>query len=91
MTICDYRMVTYMKEIADKHNIPWQSEILTAGGTDTAGLQRMGKNGAIAGAISIPTRHLHQVIEMANKQDIAYSVELLNRCLENLDKYNWSH
>jgi endoglucanase len=91
MTICDYRMVSYMKEIADKNNIPWQSEILTAGGTDTAGLQRMGKNGAIAGAISIPTRHLHQVIEMANKQDIRHSVELLSKCLENLHKYNWSH
>ncbi len=91
MTICDYRMVEFMRQTADKNKITWQSEILTAGGTDTAGLQRMGKNGAIAGAISIPTRHLHQVIEMANKQDIADSVLLLNACLENLDKYNWDH
>lgn len=91
MTICDYRMVNFMKEIAQNNGIPWQSEILTAGGTDTAGLQRMGKNGAIAGAISIPTRHLHQVIEMAHKQDIQNSVILLNKCLENLDNYNWDH
>lgn len=91
MTICDYRMVDFMKQTADKNNISWQPEILTAGGTDTAGLQRMGKNGAIAGAISIPTRHLHQVIEMAHKQDIADSVLLLNACLENLDKHNWDH
>jgi tetrahedral aminopeptidase len=69
-TICDYRMVAYMKKTAEKHQIKWQPEILTAGGTDTAGVQRMGKQGAIAGAISIPTRHLHQVIEMANKEDI---------------------
>ncbi len=91
MTICDYRMVEFMKSTADKNKITWQPEILTAGGTDTAGLQRMGKNGAIAGAISIPTRHLHQVIEMAHKQDIADSVLLLNACLENIDKYNWDH
>jgi endoglucanase len=91
MTICDYRMVEFMRQTADSNKIKWQSEILTAGGTDTAGLQRMGKNGAIAGAISIPTRHLHQVIEMANKQDISDSVLLLNACLENLDKYNWDH
>lgn len=91
MTICDYRMVNFMKETADENNIPWQSEILTAGGTDTAGLQRMGKNGAIAGAISIPTRHLHQVIEMAHKQDIENSVRLLNKCLENLHHYDWKH
>ena len=91
MTICDYRMVDFMKKTADQHQIKWQPEILTAGGTDTAGVQRMGKQGAIAGAISIPTRHLHQVIEMAHKQDIANSVLLLNACLENLDQYDWKH
>ncbi len=91
MTICDYRMVEFMKQTADRNSIKWQPEILTAGGTDTAGLQRMGKNGAIAGAISIPTRNMHQVIEMAHKQDILDSVQLLNACLETLDKYNWDH
>lgn len=91
MTICDYRMVEFMKQTAKKENITWQPEILTAGGTDTAGVQRMGKQGAIAGAISIPTRHLHQVIEMAHKQDIADSIELLIACLEQIDGYNWSH
>lgn len=90
-TICDYRMVAYMKEVADKNNINWQPEILVAGGTDTAGVQRMGKNGAISGAVSIPTRHLHQVIEMANKDDIQGSIDLLIVCLENLDQYNWAH
>ncbi|MBT0811958.1 M42 family metallopeptidase [Litoribacter ruber] len=91
MTICDYRMVDYMKKTADEKAISWQPEILTAGGTDTAGLQRMGKQGAIAGAISIPTRHLHQVIEMAHKKDIQGSIDLLNACLENMDQYDWTH
>ncbi|MCH7415047.1 M42 family metallopeptidase [Belliella sp. R4-6] len=91
MTICDYRMVDFMKKTAEKHQIKWQPEILTAGGTDTAGVQRMGKQGAIAGAISIPTRHLHQVIEMAHKEDIANSVLLLNACLESIDQYDWKH
>ncbi len=90
-TICDYRMVAYMKEVADKHKIKWQPEILTAGGTDTAGVQRMGKDGAISGAVSIPTRHLHQVIEMASKSDIQASIDLLTACLEDLDQYDWSH
>lgn len=91
MTICDYRMVDYMKQQADKNKIKWQNEILTAGGTDTAGIQRMGKDGAISGAVSIPTRHLHQVIEMANKKDIEGSIYLLKVCLESLDQYNWKH
>ncbi len=90
-TICDYRMVAYMKEVANKNEIKWQPEILVAGGTDTAGVQRMGKDGAISGAVSIPTRHLHQVIEMAHKDDIQASIDLLKACLENIDEYDWSH
>lgn len=89
-TICDYRMVDFMKKTADKYEIQWQPEILTAGGTDTAGIQRMTEGGSIAGAISIPTRHLHQVIEMAHKKDIQNSIELLTACLEELDNYDWS-
>ena len=91
MTICDSRMVRYLKEVANKHKIAWQPEILAAGGTDTAGLQRMGKNGSIAGAISIPTRHLHQVIEMANREDIIASIQLLIHSLEEINSADWNH
>lgn len=89
--ICDYRMVDFMKKTADHHQIKWQLEVLTAGGTDTAGVQRMGKQGAIAGAVSIPTRHLHQVIEMADKDDIESCIQLLKVCLETIDQYDWLH
>ncbi|MGB3468943.1 MAG: M42 family metallopeptidase [Cyclobacteriaceae bacterium] len=91
MTIADYRMVDYLKALAENNSIPWQPEILTAGGTDTAGVQRNGKKGSIAGAISIPTRHLHQVIEMVHKRDVDDSVTLLVKALENLDQHDWSH
>ena len=87
--ICDYRMVAFMKKTADKHKIKWQPEILTAGGTDTAGIQRMTKGGSIAGAISIPTRHIHQTVEMAHKDDIAGGIDLLTQCLLEVDSYNW--
>ncbi len=88
-TICDYRMVDFMKKTADKHKITWQPEILTAGGTDTAGIQRMTEGGSIAGAVSIPTRHLHQVIEMAHKDDIQGSIDLLSACVSEIDQYDW--
>ncbi len=90
MTICDYRMVNYMKKTADAHDIPWQPEVLPAGGTDTAGVQRYGKKGAIAGAISIPLRNMHQTIEMANKADIRHCIDLLTHCLSELQQYDWS-
>lgn len=89
-TICDYRMVNYLKKVADDQKIKWQPEILPKGGTDTAGVQRYGKKGAIAGAISIPLRHMHQTIELANKEDIRDCISLLTESLKALDQYDWS-
>ena len=88
-TICDYRMVNFMKEQAKKKKIPYQMEILPAGGTDTAGLQRHSNGGSIAGALSIPLRYMHSHIEMVNKDDIQATMDLLKTCLLNIDKYNW--
>lgn len=88
-TICDPRMIQFLKNMANEKNIKWQPELLPAGGTDTASLQRQGDRGAIAGAISIPTRHLHQVIEMANKDDIQATIELLVVSLNSFDLYDW--
>lgn len=88
-TICDYRMVRYLKNQAEKNNIPYQLEILTAGGTDTAGIQRFSNGGSIAGAISIPCRYLHQVIEMVHKKDVALSIDLLTESILHLDEHNW--
>jgi len=87
--IADFRMVEFMKKTANAHHIKWQPEILPAGGTDTANIQRMVKRGSIAGAISIPTRHIHQVIETIHKDDINESILLLKHCLQDIDKYNW--
>ena len=88
-TICDYRMVEFLKQTANKNKITWQNEILTAGGTDTSALQQMTAGGSIAGAISIPTRHIHQVIEMAHKNDIKGSIDLLLNAIKGLNKYDW--
>jgi len=88
-TVCDYRMVKYMKELSKKKKLKTQLEILPAGGTDTAGIQRMNPGGSIAGAVSIPTRHIHQVIEMVHKKDVRGAIDLLRHCVENLHTYNW--
>jgi endoglucanase len=89
--IADYRMVQYIKKVAREHEINWQPEILAKGGTDTAMVQRMTKSGSIAGAVSIPTRHIHQVIETIHKNDIQSSIDLIKNCLLDLDNFNWKH
>jgi putative aminopeptidase FrvX len=88
--ITDERMVKFMESVANAHQIPNQREILTGGGTDTAMIQR-GGNGAITGCISIPTRHIHSVVEMCHKDDIQASIDLLAQCAEEMDRfdYNW--
>ena len=75
---------------ATKNKIKWQPEILAAGGTDTASLQRLVPGGSIAGAISVPTRYIHQPIETAHKQDIAGAIRLLTACVCDLDQHDWS-
>lgn len=89
LTICDVRMVSYMKKIAKDKKIKNQLEILTAGGTDTAGLQMMVPGGSIAGAISIPTRYIHQSIEMAHKGDIENCIKLLTACVCEVESGDW--
>ena len=78
-----------MKEIAKKKKLKTQLEILPTGGTDTAGIQRMNPGGSIAGAVSIPTRHIHQVIEMVHKKDVRGAIDLLRHSVENLHTYDW--
>ncbi|MCP9236849.1 M42 family metallopeptidase [Lewinella sp. JB7] len=88
--ISDYRMVNYLKNVAREDDITTQLELLPAGGTDTAAVQRYGTKGSIAGAISIPLRNMHQVIEMASKQDIADCIALLSAAIRKLDTYDWN-
>ncbi len=87
--ICDYRMVRFLRALAIAKEIDWQTEILPAGGTDTAGIQRFGKDGSIAGAISVPLRHLHQVIEMAHTHDVACCIDLLEAAIMEMNTYPW--
>ncbi len=85
--IADYRLVDFMKKTAQKHKITYQTEALPAGGTDTARMQQFVKNGSIAGAFSIPTRHLHQTIESVHKQDVCAAIDLIAACLNEMDAF----
>ncbi len=88
--ITDTRMVQYMRALAEEKKIPWQAELLAAGGTDAGALQKYTAGGSVTGAISIPVRNVHQSIEMANKKDIQACVDLLAACCSNLHRWDWS-
>ena len=88
--ISDYRMVNYLKELAKAADIKTQLELLPAGGTDTAAVQRYGNKGSIAGALSIPLRNMHQSTEVVHKEDVQATIDLLTVAIAKLDTYDWS-
>ncbi|WP_224447449.1 M42 family metallopeptidase [Haloprofundus salilacus] len=70
-----------LRSVAEDEEIPYQLEILPAGGTDTAGFQNT--HGAKpVGALSIPTRYLHTVTESAHVDDVSATIDLLTAFLE---------
>ena len=81
--ICHKDMVNLLMKTAKAGKIPYQSEILAAGGTDTAVMQSAGA-GSIAGAISIPTRYIHSGVELCSMDDVQACVDLLVAAIDNL-------
>lgn len=84
----DSRMIKFLKDCAK--DIKWQAEILTGGGTDTASVQLAG-HGAISGAISIPTRNIHQVIEMVHEEDCIAAINILEKAIDNIKLFNLNY
>lgn len=88
--ITDKRVVAYMAALCEESKIPYQLELLSAGGTDAGAMQKFTAGGAVTGSISIPVRNVHQSIEMAHKVDIDASVSLLGACFTSLTRWDWS-
>ena len=62
--------------LAEENKIPYQMEVLEAGGTD-AGAIHLTKAGVPSGAISIPTRYVHSPSEMVDMRDVEACVNLV--------------
>lgn len=75
--ICDTGVVARLRELAERDGIKHQLEILKGGSTDTGALQRSA-GGARAGAISVPTRHIHTGVEMIDMADVEACKALLS-------------
>ncbi len=65
-----------MAEVARTDKIPYQFEVLEAGGTD-AGAIHLTKAGVPSGTISIPTRYIHTPSEVVDYGDVQACVRLL--------------
>lgn len=74
--ICDAKLVERMRDTAEREDIKYQLEVLTAGGTDTASMQLAGA-GCKAGCISIPTRYIHSAVETVRISDAEAAEKLV--------------
>lgn len=75
------RVRELMVDVAKENNIKYQMEVLEFGGTDSGAIH-LTREGIPSGVISIPTRYVHSTAEMASKDDILSSIDLLTKILE---------
>lgn len=79
------RVKRYLVDMAEKHEIKYQFEVLEYGSTDGAEIH-VSKAGVMTGAISIPTRYIHTPQEIIDIEDIECSIELLTHALEEFEE-----
>jgi endoglucanase len=75
------KLVRAMRDIAREREIPFQMEVLTAGGTDAGGIQR-GGSAVPAITLSVPCRYVHTVVETVSAADLEATVALLAAFLD---------
>ena len=78
--ITNRKLQRAFRDVAERHGIEYQLEVMPFGGTDAGAIDRS-RAGVRAITISIPTRYSHTVNEMASLSDIAGTVELLTHFL----------
>jgi len=74
----------FMEECAKANAIPYQTEVLRFGGTDTAAVQRS-RGGVLAGCVSVATRYIHSPVETADMDDVMNAVKLVNAMVARED------
>lgn len=74
--VCPPEMVELLERSALERDIPFQRDILTAGGTD-AGSIHLTRAGVLTGGISIPCRYVHSPVEMVDTADVSAAVRLI--------------
>ena len=88
--IANPALLRHLRDLAEADGIPYQLEILPRGGTDAASMQRA-RGGAAAVTLSIPTRYVHTVNEMADRGDITATIALLARFLEDAGSRSYGY
>jgi endoglucanase len=88
--LCHPKLVRHFRDVAEAKGIKYQLEILPRGGTDAGGIQRS-RSGVPSFTLSVPTRYVHTVNEMAHVEDIQAAIALLAAYLEEAHTRNYGY
>jgi endoglucanase len=70
------RLTRRLEEAAEHAKVPFQREVLIGGATDAGSIALAGA-GALAGCVSIPSRHIHSAVGVVHLGDMEQCVDLL--------------
>lgn len=70
------KLLSYVKEVAKRINVPYQSDMLKGGGTD-AGNAHLEAGGCLALVLGIPLRYCHGSYSMVHSHDLDCLIDLV--------------
>ncbi len=88
--ICHPKIVEHFRSLAEKNEIKHQMEILSRGGTDAGGIQRL-HGGIPSFTLSIPSRYVHTVNETVHAEDVQACIDLLARYIEDAQNGDYAY
>ncbi len=88
-SISNYKLVNFLRELAEKKSIKHQMGILPRGGTDAMAIQKA-KKGVPVVTLSLPTRYLHSPTEMISMDDVEATIQLVVAFLEEVQNGDFS-
>jgi tetrahedral aminopeptidase len=88
--LCHPKVFAHFRDLAEKHKIKHQIEVLPMGGTDAGAIQRL-HGGIPSFTLSIPTRYIHTVNETVHPADVDAAVELLARFIEDAHNGDYTY
>lgn len=86
-TIGNKKLVKLARKIAKENEIPFQTDIMLGGGTDTGEMHKA-HDGAVPLSISIPTRYGHSFNSIIHLDDLENSVKLFAKLLKEMTPEN---
>ncbi len=86
-TIYDRTMFEFLRDLAEKNGIPWQTKNYISGGTDAAAVQRT-KSGIRVAGVAAAIRYIHSPASVGNKADFEGMLSLLRLFINNVEELN---